>query len=161
MICSKGPSIIVNSGSLDHVNLTKPDKFNRYSVRYVVGVNNRSFLELKRIVSELCQKEGLKNPKLPWIEDERTQMVSMLASSKNLIPVVGADEKKADLKLAADGVFCKVNVTPSVYKITQPSSYVTPDGMRHAIEHTDEGVKLFLNGIKLIQEQPTTIEDLF
>jgi hypothetical protein len=144
--------VILNSGSLNNASLTKTGKFDRYSTQYVVGQGNRSYRELVRICDELIAKAGLNSPKLPWKLDERTGMVTISASSKKPVPVADSLGKKVEATVARDGEFCKINVTPSAYRIEEPSSYVTPDGLRHSVVNTKEGISLFLNGVKLVEE---------
>ncbi len=148
----KGPTVILNSGSLNNASITKLDKFSRYSTQYVVGQGNRSYRELVRICEELASKAGIKSPKLPWKHDISTGMVTISASSKKPVPVADSLGKKVASTQARDGEFCKISVTPSVYKIEEPSSYVTPDGIRHSVVNTKEGISLFLNGVKLVEE---------
>ena len=156
----KGSTIILNSGSLNHVCLSKADKFGKFSLYYIVGQGNRSFRELERISMELCKTEGIENPKLPWKIDEKTGMASIIAASRNAVPLADSAGNKVDPKLARNGEFCKISVTPSTYHIEEQSSYVTPDGLRHPTVNVKEGVNLFLNGVKLI-DNTTTPEELF
>jgi hypothetical protein len=156
---SKGPSIILNSGTVDHVYLSALDKFGRYSLVYVVGIGNRSFRELDRICKELIEKEGMKNPSVPWTVDPKTNMVSIRANCKKDVPVSDIDGKKVSVDKVSNGIFCKINITPSAYSIQETSTYLTPDGVRHLATHNKEGIKLFLNGVKLIDT--VSIEEMF
>lgn len=156
---SKGPSLILNSGSLNASSLTVQDKFGKYSTGYVVGKGNRSFIELKRIIDQLIKDNKLVGVKMPWIEDENTGMVSIFSSNKKVIPVLTNDDKKADAKLVRDGQFCKLNVTPAAYCMEEVVAFRLPDGSTGTQEVKKTGVKLFLNGIKLLDNQQD--EELF
>ena len=155
----KGPSVILNSGSINASSLGKADKFGKYSTGYVVGKGNRSFLELRRIVDQLIKNRYLSGVKLPWIEDESTGMVSIFSSNKKVIPIITNDEKKADVSLVRDGTFCKLNVTPAAYEMSEVVAFRLPDGSHGTQEVKKAGVKLFLNGIKLLDNQQD--EELF
>ena len=155
---SKGPSVILNSGSLNQSSLGKVDKFNNYSTCYVVGVGNRSFQELKRIVTQLIEDNLLnKGVKMPWRVDEKTNMVSIIASSKKPVPILKHDDTKAETSEVRDGDFCKVNITPSAYKVMEEAKFRLPDGSMGQQFTEKHGVKLFLNGIKLLSSD----EELF
>lgn len=145
---SKGQSIILNSGSLNQSSLGKPDKYGKYSTAYVMGLGNRSFQELKKMVARMT--EG-KDYKMPWRVDENTNMVSVFASNVKPIPVDG------DADRARDGEFCKINVTPATYAFDELVNYRLPDGSAGKNSVRREGVKLFLNGVKTT----TKDEELF
>ena len=149
---SKGPAIILNSGSLDNCFLSKKDKFGRYAVQYIVGVGNRSFKELKRIVEQLIKENGLGSAKVPWTVNESTNMVTIRAANSKQVPIVGADK-------LTNGEFCKMNVTPSTYSIKERAVFRLPDGSTAENFNTKKGVNLFLNGLKAMD--PIDEEDLF
>ena len=149
---SRGPAVILNSGSLDNCFLSKKDKFGRYVIQYVVGIGNRSFVELKRITEQLMADNGMTGKKFPWTVNEATNMVTIQATSKIKVPIVGA-------KTLGDGDFCKVNVTPSAYSIQERSVFRLPDGSTGEQFTAKSGVKLFLNGLKAVEQ--TEVEDLF
>ena len=152
----KGPSLILNSGSLNYACIATPDKFNKFSTYYVVGKGNRSFKELKRIVNQLIEDSKLKATKMPWLIDETTSMVSVFASSKNPVPVIDGGAK-TDMKQARDGDFCKINVTPAVYEFEEVVSFRLPDGTMGQNLVKKTGVNLYLNGVMLLD----TDQDLF
>jgi hypothetical protein len=154
----KGPSVILNSGSLNQSTLGKTDKYGKYSTAYVMGVGNRSFRELKRIVDQLIEDNNIKTDRRPWRVDDKTNMVSVFASSNKIVPVLSHDEKKVDVSEARDGDFCKLNVTPSAYIMEETATFRMPDGSLAQQQNQKTGVKLFLNGIKLLEPND---EELF
>jgi len=147
---SNGPSVILNSGSIDICNIHKVDKYGRHGISYVVGEHNRSFQELRRIINELIIANDLGEIKTPW--SQKNKMIHLYMSNKKNVPIVDGDTVKP-------GDFCKVNVTPSAYIMQERSVFRLPDGSTGENFTTKKGIKLFLNGIKVLE--PVSEEDLF
>lgn len=156
----KGQSIILNSGSMDNVCLTDTDRFKKFSMSYNVGLFNQTFIVLQQICQTICDEVGLsldmKDLKKPWKIDETNNMVKIFTANTKRPAVMNSDRAVVEAKLARDGGFAKINVTPNLWVIEEESFYTTPDGGRHKTINTKKGINLWLNGVLLVNE-----EDIF
>lgn len=154
---AKGPSLILNSGSVDNVSLSSPDKFGNYSLTYSVGIYNKTFVELKRICDELAKGNDYNmdasNFRKPWTVDTSTNMVKIRVNNKRAPAILNQDKKQIDVKLVRDGSFAKINITPFLYVMTERSSYVDPSGKRVVFTQPNHGIKLYFNGLMLTQTE--------
>lgn len=153
-----GPAVILNSGSISDHALTNPNNYGKYSLVYTVGMNNESFLELKRVCTDMLKQEGIEPEeiKLPWRLDEKTKMIGVRASSKNKPPIVDTDNRLVNSRSMTAGMFCKINVRPGVYRRNEVSEYLNPVTYEQVKEETViTGVMLMLNGLKLYGEEET------
>jgi hypothetical protein len=157
----KGPSVILNSGSVANTNLSNTNKFGKYGLDYVVGKGNATFKALTDVVDRLVAKhKGDANTKRPWSLNESTGMVTIKTSSKRCPPVMDEEKRVIPRNSVKDGDFTKVNLTPLYYEMEETGSYVLPDGSRKVHKHTKKGVSLMLNGVLLLSGQGTE-EELF
>ena len=158
----KGPSIILNSGSVANINLSNTNKYGKYDLRYVVGIGNLSYTAL----TDTCERLAIKNNrkiagvKMPWHLDEQTKMVTIRASGKQRPPVMDTDKRVIPANSIKDGDFAKINVTPCYYEMKDTGSYILPDGTRQVHTEVNKGITLFLNGVLLLSGQGTE-EELF
>lgn len=157
-----GPAIILNSGSISDHALANPDTYGRYSLKYTVGMNNESFLELKRICTNILTQAGVDpdSIKLPWRLNEKTKMVGIWCNTSNKPQIIDSDNRRVTARSITAGTFAKVNVKPTVYRREEVAEYLNPVTFEPVRDETTiTGLTVMLNGIKLYKEEE--VNDLF
>ena len=157
---NRGPSIIINSGSVSRVHIREPDRFKKFSLIYTVGVGNATFQVLKDICERLAIKNNreIKGVKFPWKEDDG--MVEIRCASKKRPAVMDHEKRTIPSDEIRDGNFCKLNLTPFYYTMDDSSWVILPDGSRRMNKNKKKGITLFLNGVMLMSGENSG-EDLF
>jgi len=146
-----GPSVILSGGTISTLFITTPDKYDRYSLYYTVGANNKSWAALQGIIQRLLDQnnKGVKPFHIPWKVNDTDGLVHIKANSRKQPPVLDADKARVKPTILSENMGVSVNLRPMFFSKTEEVSFRMPNGTMGSNKVTKKGISLYLNGVMM------------
>lgn len=146
-----GPSTILNGGTISTLFISTPDRYDRYSLYYTMGVNNKTWVALRNIIQNILDtsNSGEMPQHFPWKLDEKDGLVHLKVSSAKQPPVLDSDKRRVKANNLSENMGVRINVKPSFYCHREKVLYRLPNGQQGENIVEKKGISVYLNGVLL------------